>query len=53
MPRTRGNALLMAWTATVLGTAVGGFASFFAARNLARHYAIYWVTRRMLDMFRK
>ena len=29
------NTLLMAWLATVLGTAIGGFLSFFAARNLA------------------
>lgn len=47
-----GNTLLMAWTATVLGTALGGFLSFFAARNLARHYAIYWVTRRVLEVAR-
>ena len=46
------NTLLMAWTATVLGTAIGGLASFFAARNLARHYAIYWVTRRLLEVAR-
>ena len=46
------NTLLMAWTATVLGTTIGGFASFFAARNLARHYAIYWVTRRLLEVAR-
>lgn len=47
-----GNTLMMAWTATVLGTALGGFLSFFAARNLARHYAIYWVTRRVLEVAR-
>ena len=47
-----GNTLLMAWTATVLGTTLGGFLSFFAARNLARHYAIYWVTRRVLEVAR-
>jgi phosphonate transport system permease protein len=46
------NTLLMAWLATVLGTAIGGFLSFFAARNLARHYAIYWVTRRALEVAR-
>ena len=46
------NTLLMAWLATVLGTAIGGFFSFFAARNLARHYAIYWVTRRALEIAR-
>lgn len=46
------NTLLMAWLATVLGTAIGGFLSFFAARNLARQYAIYWVTRRALEVAR-
>ena len=46
------NTLLMAYLATVLGTAVGGFLSFFAARNLARHYLIYWVTRRALEVAR-
>jgi phosphonate transport system permease protein len=46
------NTLLMAWLATVLGTAIGGFLSFFAARNLARHYLIYWVTRRLLEIAR-
>lgn len=46
------NTLLMAWLATVLGTAIGGFLSFFAARNLARHYAIYWLTRRALEVAR-
>ena len=46
------NTLLMAWLATVLGTAIGGFLSFFAARNLAGHYLIYWVTRRVLEVAR-
>ena len=46
------NTLLMAYLATVLGTLVGGFLSFFAARNLARHYLIYWVTRRVLEIAR-
>jgi phosphonate transport system permease protein len=46
------NTLLMAWLATVLGTALGGFFSFFAARNLARHYLTYWVTRRALEIAR-
>jgi len=46
------NTLLMAWLATVLGTIVGGFLSFFAARNLARHYLIYWITRRILEIAR-
>ena len=46
------NTLLMAYLATVLGTLVGGFLSFFAARNLARHYSVYWVTRRVLEIAR-
>lgn len=46
------NTLLMAWLATVFGTLIGGYLSFFAARNLARHYAIYWVTRRVLEIAR-
>jgi phosphonate transport system permease protein len=46
------NTLLMAYLATVLGTLAGGFLSFFAARNLARHYMIYWVTRRVLEVAR-
>jgi phosphonate transport system permease protein len=46
------NTLLMAYLATVLGTVIGGFLSFFAARNLARHYLIYWVTRRILEIAR-
>ena len=37
------NTLLMAYLATVLGTIIGGFLSFFAARNLAPHYADYWI----------
>ena len=46
------NTLLMAFLATVLGTTIGGFLSFFAARNLARHYAIYWIMRRVLEIAR-
>jgi phosphonate transport system permease protein len=46
------NTLLMAYLATVLGTAIGGFLSFFAARNLAQHYAVYWITRRVLEIAR-
>jgi phosphonate transport system permease protein len=46
------NTLLMAYLATVLGTLAGGFLSFFAARNLARHYLIYWLTRRVLEIAR-
>ena len=46
------NTLLMAYLATVLGTAIGGFLSFFAARNLAQHYLVYWITRRLLEIAR-
>jgi phosphonate transport system permease protein len=46
------NTLLMAYLATVLGTAIGGAFSFFAARNLARHYVTYWLTRRALEIAR-
>ena len=46
------NTLLMAYLATVLGSIAGGFLSFFAARNLTRHYAVYWVTRRVLEIAR-
>lgn len=46
------NTLLMAWLATVLGTTIGGLLSFFAARNLAGHYAVYWMTRRALEIAR-
>ena len=46
------NTLLMAYLSTVLGTAIGGLLSFFAARNLARHYLIYWVMRRVLEIAR-
>ena len=46
------STLLMAYLATVLGTAIGGFMSFFAARNLARHYVVYWVMRRVLEIAR-
>ena len=46
------NTLLMAWLATVMGTLIGGFLSFFAARNLAGHTMIYWTTRRILEIAR-
>ena len=46
------NTLLMAWLSTVLGTIIGGFLSFFAARNLAGHYLTYWTTRRVLEIAR-
>lgn len=46
------NTLLMAFLATVLGTVIGGSLSFLAARNLVRNYAIYWITRRVLEIAR-
>lgn len=46
------NTLLMAYLATVLGTTIGGALSFFAARNLSRNYAAYWITRRVLEIAR-
>lgn len=46
------NTLLMAYLATVLGTAIGGALSFLAARNLVKSYAIYWITRRILEIAR-
>ena len=46
------STLLMAYLATVLGTLIGGALSFLAARNLARNYLIYWVTRRVLEIAR-
>lgn len=46
------NTLLMAYLATVLGTAIGGALSFFAARNLVKSYAVYWITRRILEIAR-
>lgn len=46
------NTLLMAYLATVMGTAIGGFFSFFAARNLVKHHATYWITRRALEIAR-
>lgn len=46
------NTLLMAYLATVLGTTIGGALSFLAARNLVKSYAVYWVTRRVLEIAR-
>ncbi|MDP1839694.1 MAG: phosphonate ABC transporter, permease protein PhnE [Reyranella sp.] len=46
------NTLLMAYLATVLGTAIGGTLSFLAARNLVKSYAVYWITRRVLEIAR-
>jgi phosphonate transport system permease protein len=46
------NTLLMAYLATVLGTIIGGSLSFLAARNLVKSYAVYWITRRVLEIAR-
>jgi phosphonate transport system permease protein len=46
------NTLLMAYLATILGTLIGGAISFFAARNLAQNYFVYWVARRVLEIAR-
>ncbi len=46
------NTLLMAYLATVLGTIIGGALSFLAARNLVKSYAVYWITRRVLEISR-
>lgn len=46
------NTLLMAYLATVLGTTIGGALSFLAARNLVKSYAVYWITRRVLEIAR-
>ncbi len=46
------NTLLMAFLATLLGTLFGGALSFFAAQNLVKHYATYWITRRILEIAR-
>ena len=46
------NTLLMAYLATVLGTAIGGALSFLAARNLVKSYLVYWITRRVLEIAR-
>ena len=44
--------LMMAFTATVLGTTVGGLLSFVASRNLSKNYWLYFVTRRILEIAR-
>ena len=44
--------LMMAFTATVVGTTVGGLLSFVASRNLAKNYWLYFITRRILEIAR-
>jgi phosphonate transport system permease protein len=46
------NTLLMAFLATLIGTIIGGILSFYAAQNLVKHYATYWITRRILEVAR-
>ena len=42
----------MAFLATIIGTSVGGALSFVASRNLAKNYAIYFISRRFLEIAR-
>jgi phosphonate transport system permease protein len=44
--------LLMAFTATIVGTTVGGLLSFVASRNLMKTYWLYFVIRRILEIAR-
>lgn len=44
--------LLMAFTATAVGTTIGGLLSFAASSNLMKNYYIYFITRRSLEIAR-
>jgi phosphonate transport system permease protein len=44
--------LMMAFTATIIGTTVGGTLSFIASRNLMKNYWLYFVVRRILEIAR-
>ncbi len=44
--------LLMAFTATIVGTTIGGLLSFIASRNLMERYWLYFVVRRSLEIAR-
>ena len=44
--------LLMAFTATIVGTTVGGLLSFVASRNLMKTYWLYFIVRRSLEIAR-
>ena len=44
--------LLMAFTATVVGTTIGGLLSFVASRNLMKTYWLYFIIRRTLEIAR-
>jgi len=46
------TSLMMAFTATVLGTTFGGLLSFVASRNLMEKYWLYFITRRTLEIAR-
>ena len=44
--------LLMAFTATIVGTTFGGLLSFVASRNLMKKYWLYFIVRRSLEIAR-
>jgi phosphonate transport system permease protein len=44
--------LLMAFTATVVGTTIGGLISFVASSNLMSNYPLYFIARRTLEIAR-
>ncbi len=44
--------LLMAFTATIVGTTIGGLLSFVASRNLMKKYWLYFIVRRTLEIAR-
>lgn len=44
--------LMMAFTATIVGTTFGGLLSFVASRNLTKNYWLYFITRRVLEIAR-
>ena len=44
--------LLMAFTATVVGTTIGGLLSFVASSNLMKNYFLFFISRRSLEIAR-
>ena len=44
--------LLMAFTATIVGTTIGGLFSFIASSNLMKTYWLYFIVRRTLEIAR-
>ena len=44
--------LMMAFTATIVGTTIGGTLSFVASRNLMKNYWLYFAVRRVLEIAR-